>query len=135
MISDHDDDGNHYHTFIIAINITITISRSRPSTGSYSNFSEAEALYARVRRGANRGKMQSVQVMNTSSETADSEADLMVGSMMSNAMEDAPLVTPSYSTESEDLGVSMETTLIRDSSAEDGSLASVVVCVDRESQV
>ena len=79
--------------------------------------------------------MQSVQVMNTSSETGDSEADLMVGSMMSNAMEDAPLVTPSYSTESEDLGVSMETTLIRDSSAEDGSLASVVVCVDRESQV
>ena len=41
----------------------------------------------------------------------------------------------SYSTESEDLGVSMETTLIRDTSAEDGSLASVVVCVDRESRV
>ena len=115
--------------------ILTTISRSRPSTGSYSNFSEAGALYARVRRGANRGMMQSVQVMNTSSETADSDADLMVGSLMSNAMEDAPLVTPSYSTESEDLGVSMETTLIRDSSAEDGSLASVVVCVDRESQV
>ena len=76
-----------------------------------------------------------VQVMNTSSETGDSEADLMVGAM-SKDMEDAPmLVTPSYSTESDDLGVSMETTLIRDSSAEDESLASVVVCVDRESRV
>jgi len=109
-------------------NIT-TINRSRPSTGSYSSYSDPEALYARVRRGG-RGKM--VQVMNTSSETGDSE-DLMVGSMSN--VEDAPLVTPSYSTESDDLGVSMETTLIRDSSAEDGSLASVVVCVDRESRV
>ena len=108
---------------------TIIITRSRPSTGSYSSYSDPEALYARVRRGG-RGKM--VQVMNTSSETGDSE-DLMVGSMSN--VEDAPLVTPSYSTESEDLGVSMETTLIRDSSAEDGSLASVVVCVDRESRV
>jgi len=72
--------------------------------------------------------------MNTSSETADSEDNMMV---LSNSMEDAPLVTPSYSTESDDLGVSMETTLIRgESSAEDGSLASVVVCVtDRESRV
>jgi len=109
-------------------NIT-TINRSRPSTGSYSTYSDAEALYARVRRGG-RGKM--VHVMNTSSETGDSE-DLMVGTMSN--VEDAPLVTPSYSTESDDLGVSMETTLIRDSSAEDGSLASVVVCVDRESRV
>ena len=109
--------------------ITTTITRSRPSTGSYSSYSDPEALYARVRRGG-RGKM--VQVMNTSSETGDSE-DLMVGSMSN--VEDLPLVTPSYSTESDDLGVSMETTLIRDSSAEDGSLASVVVCVDRESRV
>ena len=108
--------------------------RSRPSTGSYSNYSESEALYARVRRV---GRGGSKVVINTSSEVDMSEEPMLTTSSSSGNLEDnTPLVT-SYSTESDDMmGLSMETTLVRESSAEDGSLSShLVVCVDRESRV
>ena len=76
-------------------------------------------------------------VMNTSSEADMSEEPMLTTSSSSGNLEDnTPLVT-SYSTESDDMmGLSMETTLVRESSAEDGSLSShLVVCVDRESRV
>ena len=115
--------------------LIIPTFRSRPSTGSYSNYSESEALYARVRR-VGRGGGSKV-VMNTSSEADMSEEPMLTTSSSSGNLEDnTPLVT-SYSTESDDMmGLSMETTLVRESSAEDGSLSShLVVCVDRESRV
>ena len=114
--------------------LIIPTFRSRPSTGSYSNYSESEALYARVRRV---GRGGSKVVMNTSSEADMSEEPMLTTSSSSGNLEDnTPLVT-SYSTESDDMmGLSMETTLVRESSAEDGSLSShLVVCVDRESRV
>ena len=85
--------------------------------GHLAGLSEAEALYARVRRGRGRGALT----------PSDGGSDDMVTSS-------TPLVA-SYSTGSDDMATSMDTSILRDTSAEDTSLASSVVCGDRESRV
>ena len=91
-----------------------TLGRNRP----YTEYTDTEAIYARVQRGRGRTGLGS---------SSEGESDDMQVSA------ETPLVT-SYSTESDDMGVSMETSLARDSSREDASLASAVIC-DRESRV